>query len=46
MMLLADGSRVGYFCVFCLFNHGFAWIGRAQPSRVHTSEVLTVAQVH
>ena len=25
---------------------GVAWIGRAQPSRVHTSEVHTVAQVH
>ena len=43
MMLMADGSRVGHFC---LFFHGFAWIGRAQPSRVHTSEVQTVAQVH
>ena len=43
MMLMADGYRFG---CFCLFFHGFAWFGRAQPSRVHISEVHTVAQVH
>ena len=45
MMLMADGSRVECFLLFYLFFHGFAWIGRAQSSRVQKSEVHTVAQV-